>query len=168
MSGQLVIEIPVEPWLYQYLNHRISESPWKVTLNSYDGKLLLSNMGGKQDQVKKVEFYDKKTDKIIYKIVVPWKFATRYSKYTLTPEGVDTFVCYYQNLFKRELILWVESRIQLKKVVTGKGNIYIKEAILDFCKKNGLEEDHIPFETLKKKVYREFAQRKKQAVFVNS
>jgi hypothetical protein len=167
MSGQLTIEIPVEPWLYQYLSARLGQSPWKMSMRNYEGKLLLSNMGSKNERYKKLECWDKKSDKLTYKLIVPWHYANDTGKYNLNEYGVESFVTYYQTQFKRDLILWVESRMGLKQLPTGKGSIYIKQAILDFCKKNGIDEDHIPFETLKKRVYRAFAEKKKQAVFID-
>lgn|SRR5574343_122699 len=143
------VNLNVEPWMRKYLEVELGPQPFKITMDHYEGKVLFANLCGKKCEVKG---WTRKPGMEIFSLQIPWKYMHQWGLVDMPEENVEHFVEHQQRKFKRQLILWVESRITLDEKL--RKQIQIKDAILSFCEKFKIPEDDIPYETLKKIVYR--------------
>lgn len=170
MSGHnLTYKVEVEPWLFKYLEYKLGPSPWKLTTNHYEGQLLLSNMATKSRAVKNIP-WKKGENTILYEIIIPWYYTNQKGKYFFCEDNLNRFIRLYKNRFKEELIIWFEARECITngtiKTEGGVRKFFMKDTLLAFAQKIGLTEEEMPYETMKKLVYRHFTKQKSRVEIV--
>jgi hypothetical protein len=172
MAGHsLKFEIECEPWLYKYLTVKLGPSPWKITMEHYEGKVLFANMGTKRN-VCIYKPWKRGAGVMSYEIIVPWYYINQYSKHGFTQDNLNRFLKVFKGRFKDDLILWMECREQMNRELPfkpgEKRKFSTKQTILGFCTKFGITEDDMPYETMKKIVYRYFTEKNKPITLIEA
>lgn len=159
------IKIPVTEKQNQLLKVMVGPSPFKASYKNALGKLILNNFRG-QKGIKRQN--TQKYQGLYFEIIIPYTWIERHGVQFISDQSVQDFMEYLKKEFEMRMFCYIDSVLDFKQryntrkkqTVRGKAAkdellvAKMKEAALCFLDKNGLNEDFMAFDTIKKSYQR--------------
>ena len=147
---EVKITIPVKPF-YRKIVDQDYGNPFKITTEQYAGKILLGFMRNSSANPKHFFGND------VIELIIPKFYFNQYNIGELTDEKISLFIEYLDKRFRDRLYSFMDGRLTLdEKINESKKVVSVKmsDAMRDFCKPYGIEEDEIPYEAYIKQYFR--------------
>jgi hypothetical protein len=160
------LKIPVTDYQYQLLISQLGPTPYQADCRSYVGKLILSQYNNKAGVKRQIRYTESK----IYEIDIPNRWVDRHGAFFISDESVADLIEFFDKQFKRKLYNYIESVMDFKEDFEKNRKIDLvakmKDAACRFLDKNGMNEDLMKFETIKKG-YQRYKLRSSQVDFIS-
>ncbi len=150
------IKIPVSDKQYKLLTAIIGPAPFNVNQRNYFGRIILANF--RNNNIKQ---WRHKYNGLYYEVNVPHLWVQRYGVCFVSDKSVEDFLEHVEKEFRHRMFSYIDGVLDFKerynlasvnknKKVVAK----MKEAALEYLYKNGLNEEYMTFDNIKKSYQR--------------
>lgn len=157
---RITIDIPMEGYLVKYMRVELPGDPYVVDERDYAAIVLMNLLNKKDRNPYRI---NRTITPNYFSVALGDKMMNRFRLFTISQENAMRFAKYAKRLFYRDLERYVQAR---SEIIEGRPKIFIRESILLFCEKYQISEDDLPFENLRKHIYRSVYSKNKPAILV--
>ena len=150
------IKIPVTEKQFQLLNAVIGPPPFNAKQKNYFGRIILSNF---RDHT--IKQWRHNYQGLYYEVNVPHLWVEKYGVCFVSDKSVDDFLEHVEKEFRYRMFSYIDGVLEFKErynLATNNSNKKIvakmKETALEYLYKNGLTEDFMTFDSMKKSYQR--------------
>jgi hypothetical protein len=147
------LSIPVNRYQLAILVKELGTNPWKINTTQWLGKILIGHL----ERSRRIPHQAQLTGHN-FLVELPDSFVKHYGLNYINPENITEFLSAVDRQFRNGLFAYVDKGLLVRTKI-GQGKIRemdltIKDSIREYCAKNGVQEEDIPFDALTKAFYR--------------